>query len=75
MIYEDLATEFAMNGWHWSAGNDYILPTAKDIESVVEDSIKALHASSIGSTVQVGRLIIVKEHNAHGVYIYRGDVK
>lgn len=75
MIYDDLATEFAVNDWRWAINGSFEIPGPDDIKRVVESSKEALKDAEIGSTVTIGRLVIIKETDTYDVYIYRGEVK
>jgi len=73
-LEEELARIFRKNGWTWNLKeNNPIVPGEEDIAQALDEAARILYDESVGAQLQVGRLIIIKKHLGHDVYIYAGD--
>lgn len=72
-LESDIAEVFEKNGWKWSIQNKgYIVPTEEDVEAALDEAARILYNEPVGSSIEVGRLIIQKKHRGHDVYVYVG---
>lgn len=72
-LESDLAKVFTENGWTWKIkGKGATVPDEQDIERALDEAARLLYNESVGTQLEVGRLIIKKKHRGHDVYVYAG---
>ncbi len=74
MLELDLAEYFAERGWTFKLkdGNS-IIPNESDFEVVLDSAVKTLYDEPVGAQLEVGRLIIIKQHLGYDVYVLAGN--
>lgn len=76
MIEEQIAEIFAENAYTWTLTNgDIIIPTAEDVEIVLDEAVRQLYNREVGDRLNVGRLIVEKREKDYDVYCYVGSYK
>jgi len=72
-LESDIAEVFEKHGWTWSvAGKGSIVPAEEDVLATLDEAARILYNEPVGSSIEVGRLIIQKKHRGHDVYVYVG---
>lgn len=65
---------FTEKGWTWKLkGGKVVVPSEQDVLDALDEAARQLHTAPVGSTLQVGRLIIEKKHLGHDVYMFVGE--
>ena len=69
-----IAEHFADRDWKWRVKGhpEGIVPTDSDIAAALDEAARMLYNEQVGTTLQVGRLVIVKEHSGYDVYVLAG---
>jgi len=74
MIEEEVARVFRKNGWTWRlAGKEEIIPDEDDVSIALDEAARVLYDEPVGTQLEVGRLIIIKKHQGHDVFIFVGE--
>ena len=74
MVAEEIARIFRREGWTWSLKDKgSIVPDEDDVEAALDESARMLYDEPVGTQLEVGRLIVVKKHRGHDVYIFVGE--
>lgn len=73
-LESDLADTFKRHGWVWKIKGhpDGIIPTEDDIEAALDEAARLLYNETVGTQLEIGRLIIKRKHDGFDVYIYAG---
>lgn len=72
-MIKELAETFRRNGWTWNLkGGRTVIPDEDDIEQALDEAARLLYNESVGTQLEVGRMIIKKKHDGHDVYLYVG---
>lgn len=73
-LEQELADTFERNNWKWNTkAKGPVVPTEEDIQAALDEAARVLYNEPVGSTLEVGRLIIHKKHRGHDVYVYAGS--
>lgn len=73
-LEQDISEIFEKHGWTWHLKEGSpIIPSEEDVEQALDEAARILYNESVGAQLQVGRLIIIKKHRGHDVYVYAGD--
>ena len=61
--------------WKWKVKGhpEGVSPTDSDIAAALDEAARMLYNEQVGTTLQVGRLVIVKEHSGYDVYVMAGS--
>ena len=68
----DIAQHFESKGWTWKLKDGTVTPTDEDVERALDEAARLLYNENVGAQLEVGRLIIVKKHRGHDVYVMAG---
>lgn len=72
-LEEELALRFKEHGWTWHLKESRdVVPEVYDIELALDEAAKMLYNETVGTQLEVGRLIIKKQPRGHDVYLYTG---
>lgn len=72
-LEEEIAQRFIENNWTWKVKEKgEIIPDSDDIQVALDEAARVLYNEPVGTQLEVGRLIIVKKHRGHDVYLYVG---
>ena len=73
-LEEEIAKIFAEHDWSWSLKDQgRVIPDKDDILAALDEAARLLYDEPVGSQLEVGRLIIVKKHTGHDVYVFAGE--
>jgi len=68
-----LAEYFKDNDWKWSLkGKGKQLPTESDFKNALDEAQKVLYDEKVGTILEVGRLVIIKQTKGFDVYVLAG---
>ena len=74
MVEEEIARVFRKNGWEWKLKDKgSIVPDEDDVAAALDEAARMLYDEPVGTQLEVGRLIIMKRHRGHDVYIFVGE--
>lgn len=69
-----IAEWFDRHNWTWHLkGGRTVVPSDTDITQALDEAARQLYNEPVGTTLEVGRLIIRKKHQGHDVYMYAGE--
>lgn len=69
-----LSDYFHEREWTWSlAGRGSIEPSPEDMNLALDLAHKTLYNSDVGTILEVGRLVIIKQVNSLDVYVLAGE--
>ena len=74
-IAKDLYDHFYKRGWTWSLkGRGKVQPVVEDFETALDEAERILYSEGDagGNTLQVGRLIIIRQGDTFDVYALAG---
>lgn len=74
-ILMDLEDYFHHRGWTWSLKNKgHVQPKEEDFKAALDHAVAMLYAEGDagGNTLQVGRLIIIRQGDTFDVYVLAG---
>jgi hypothetical protein len=72
-VESDIAKTFAENGWEWKLKRGTIVPSEEDVELMLDEAARILYDKEVGTQLEVGRLIVVKQTRGHDVYCFVGQ--
>lgn len=72
-LEEEIAQRFLENGYEWKIKDKgKKVPDADEIQQALDEAARVLYNEPVGTQLEVGRLIIVKKHRGHDVYMFAG---
>lgn len=73
-LTDEIARMFRKNGWTWSImGKGSVVPDEDDIDAALDEAARVLYNHPVGTSLEVGRLIIQKKDRGHDVYLFVGE--
>ncbi len=73
-LESELSDHFTKHEFTWHLkGNRIVIPTETDMLDALDKAAEMLYGEDIGSTLEVGRLIIIKTTNGFDVYALFGS--
>ena len=73
-VEEQVATVFDWNYRTWKVdGREGHRPTQRDIEQTLDQAVKTLYDSPVGTTLEVGGLVIIKRTDTLDVFVHVGE--
>lgn len=73
MLEQELSDHFAKNSWTWKLKVGTVSPSETDMLDALDEAARMLYGEPIGTSLEVGRLIIVKTTTGHDVYALFGS--
>lgn len=73
-VTDELARVFRREGWTWNLKDkSSVVPDEDDIDAALDAAARMLYTEPVGTQLEVGRLIIVKKHHGHDVFVFVGE--
>lgn len=74
-LASELAEEFAKREYTWSIkdSDERYTPDEDDLEVLLDNLAAALYSGAPGDSAEQGRLLVVKKHHGHDVYLHVGE--
>lgn len=77
-LIEFLTAHFAKHGWEWNLSDGKRVPTEKDFRVALDEAERVLYSDNgeqryeIGTPLQIGRLVIIKNKTSFDIYVMAG---
>lgn len=72
MIADMIASLFAELQHVWKIGSDYSVPTAEDVQTVLDEAAKVLYDRPVGDRFEMGGIIIERRPGGFQAYVSLG---
>jgi hypothetical protein len=70
-MIKELHDLFVKNDWKWSIKNKgKIVPTQSDFANALDEADRVLYDEKVGTILEVGRLVIIKQTDYLDVYVF-----
>jgi hypothetical protein len=76
LLEREIAQHFERNEWTWNLkGGRVVVPNETDVLDALDKAAEVLYGESVGTQLEVGRLIVTKTHAGYDVFVYFGSYK